>query len=339
MSKNLLKNKILESTNCDNATVIGGYTPLDMRNVSLYVQMKWKEKRCIDLKSSGVDVAWQDNFEDGVTSYYCPPGATGCFDGKCIITSSTECLKHSVYPYSTDSDGNPVDNPNNLPYLEFRLDEKYPQAGARCYFGNSELKKWCISPAGRNPPDDKAPPFGYDSTSGRCFVSKDYCDNKGYSYSRPDVAVNIDGVGATTNYGGKCYETTGMSIAETLFGATLTRGIAANCDILSDKKFKKKLIKVCEDYISKGINLYIFEYSEEALKLHPNYKRIQIGFLADELKKEYPEIIEKKDGRLYISIPKEKLKDKKYWRIYNTLQFREPLLKKYFNIVLDNKNE
>lgn len=339
MSKNLLKNKSLESTNCDNATVIGGYTPLDMRNVALYVQNKWKEKRCTELKSEGKDVKWQDNFENGVTSYYCPPGATGCFDGKCIITSSNECSKHSLYPYSTDTDATPIDNPNKIPYLEFRSDKRYPQAGERCYFGNSELKKWCLSPGARKPPDDKAPPFGYDSTSGQCFVSKDYCDNKGLNYSKPDVGVNIDGIGTTTNYGGTCYETTGIKIAETLFGETLTRGIAANCNILSDKNFKKNLKCVYKDYISKGINLYIFEYSDEALKIHPDYKRIQLGFLADELKKNYPEIIEKKDGRLYISIPKDKLRDRKYWKIYNTLQFREPFLKKYFNIALDNKNE
>jgi len=73
--------------------------------------------------------------------------------------------------------------------------------------------------------------------------------------------------------------------------------------------------------------LYLYEYNEEGKKLHPEYRELQVGFMADEIEKVYPEIIKVIDGRKYINIEKEQLSDRRLWRIYNTINISHTLLK------------
>ena len=133
-----------------------------------------------------------------------------------------------------------------------------------------------------------------------------------------------------------CYETLGTEIAEALFGTTLVRGIFKGGCKLSDKRYKEKLTKIGPDFGGKGIHLYTFNYTTEALKLHPEYSATQAGFLADELKGTYPEVIKNIDGRLYIDIQKEHIIAKPALRrIYNTMKAQHVILKAVLNRTAD----
>jgi hypothetical protein len=318
---------------CKTATIYGSYTPLDHKNAVEYTINKWRKKRCDEL-STTTDVKWIETFDNETTSYYCPPGLTGCYQGKCYITSKAECEKHSFYPYTEDTKGDKrgTDDDKKKNYLEWRVDNKLPELGQNCYLGNSALKQWCISPESRNPPDSKAPPFAYDKKYGVCYLTKAYCDNKGFDWNGPDSDIQGDFIPTSYNdnrrdLGGKCHESTGMEIAETLFGSTLTRGIKSGC--LSDKKYKKNIRKLIDNFAGPGINLYYFDYIDEVKKIHPEYKlNKHIGYLSDEIKKVYPELIIKKQGREYIDIKPEFVKEQKYRRIINTLTFEDMFISK-----------
>jgi hypothetical protein len=54
---------------------------------------------------------------------------------------------------------------------------------------------------------------------------------------------------------------------------------------------------------------------------------MQLGFVADEVEQIYPEIIEVVDGYKYISFSPEQLRDKRYWRIINTLRNEHTIMK------------
>ena len=339
---------------CTNATVFGDITAYDQRNASMYSQYKWFKKRCDELKEKNPnDFIWVNRFTDGSTSYYCPPGLTGCYEGSCFINSETECNKNSVYPFNSDPKGesNGLGVTGTKVYLEWRKDRKFPQNGFNFYIGNSLLRQWCASPGSeiRGEMANNKAAFYYNTLDGNCYLSKKYCEDYGDEHRRgppiPDLnqintAANPTYAGSSvSDLGGQCYTPPGQAFAEEMFGKTMVRFFKGACDdamsTASDRRYKDDITLLAPDYGGKGINLYTFIYKDEVKDLHPDYKLLNLGFLADEVQKVYPEIVEKKNGMLYITITKDKLKDKKYWRIYNTLNNKKVIL----NLLLNKINK
>jgi hypothetical protein len=346
----------MSNIDCTNATIYGGITAYDQRNASLYTQYKWMKQRCDDLAlNNPKDFVWINRFTDGSTSYYCPPGLTGCYEGNCFINSENECNKHSVYGFNTDSKGEPngLGATGSNIYLEYRMDKHYPENGYNCYIGNQLLRRWCTSPESdiRGEGKNNKPAFYYNPHNGNCYLTKKYCKAMGEQYNGPDVVdPQLKAIDSSVNpsyastpldeIGGSCYVPPGQKFAETLFGKTLVRTFTGGCDqalsSLSDRRYKEDIKLLVKDYGGKGINLYSFIYKPEVKKMHPEYKSHNIGFLADEIQKIYPELIENRKGILYITIEKDKLKDKKYWRIYNTLKMKKEILNLLLNKILEN---
>jgi len=262
---------------CNTATFIGGYTPMDLRNASVYAQYKWYNKRCNDLGTgpNKVDVSWVPTYTTGQVSYNCPPGLN-CQEGSCEITSESECMKWSFYPFDDTTTGASIDGTGS--YLGFRKDDRFPQLNERCYLANTALRRWCVSPESRNPSDSKSNPFAYNKDDGKCYLTSDYCDQQGMDYDGPDtpqigdfVPTKYNVPGGSNDVGGRCTQSGGMEFAEALFGNTITRGFKSGCLIPSDRKYKTNIKMLCKDYIAPGINLYYYNYNSELKKKHPKF--------------------------------------------------------------------
>ncbi len=302
-------------------------TPSDLSNAIAYSTQMLLKQKCLALNNP--NTKWESTFEDGTLPYFCPSGLKDkCDYGHCRVINKDECEKNSVYPY--DSDGKATTQTNPKPYLEYRTDPSDP-TNNKCYLGNFMLRGWCEFPQNRNP-SQSGEPFCYNDPStgnvnegcttpatnvpqdGNCHINKGYCESKG---------MNWDSNSNT------CYLTSGQKFLEALFGTTIVQGVfGGGClDKLSDRRFKEKIVKIADNYGGKDINLYIFLYKPEVLKKHPEYKDLQLGFMADEIEKVYPEIIKEKEGIKYISISKEK--SSKFKRITNTIANSHIILRAY----------
>lgn len=315
---------------CSGVTSGSSLTPLDMSHSVTYARMRLTKEKCDHLSSTLPTCAsddgktqiprvkWVDTFADKSVPYYCPDGLTGanaCVHGHCRIQCAEECNNVSNIPYDPNT-GDWKPQGNNNTYLEYRKDAKGDSYN-HCYLGNYLLRRWCEVPSTRNPPGKPEEKFSYDPTEGVCNLTESYCIGKGMDWDPSSKS---------------CYETLGMEIAEALFGSTVVRGIFKGGCKLSDKRYKEKLTKIGPDFGGKGIHLYIFNYTKEALKLHPEYSATQTGFLADEIRGTYPEVIKNIDGRLYIDIQKEHIIAKPALRrIYNTIKAQHVILKAVLN--------
>jgi hypothetical protein len=235
-------------------------TPLEYIYGIVYMHDQIKSKYCHEMmeKDSGISYVPDDIHR----SYPCPPGIDNCEHGKCIITTKETCLKHSkkvgpakdVMPCKTNSEcqkgeicvqGKCVEN---KPYLEFR--------DGKCLYGNEFLRLWCENPKLRRNGEVKGvtdvPPFHYDLKTGKCEVTKDYCDWMQVSYK-------IDEKGRPT-----CYSKTGQKVGEFILGKTLFRDI-------------KYITHMAPDFAGKNVNLYM--------------QGTQLGFLYDEVVASYPELL------------------------------------------------
>jgi hypothetical protein len=285
-------------------------------------------------------------------------GPSTCTYGHCAIVTQNECLKYSKLPYD-EKTGDPTPDAGNSFYMEWRPKPGMTSAatsvatsvtasgatgtgGMGCYLGNFAFRRWCTIPQTRdpdNPDNDPLDAFVYTAngpTGGTCSLTADYCHHKNLHWDADSQS---------------CYRTDGQKFVEALFGQTLDAFFTGNCNPfsssssssassssptsksssrnlsapktfrkLSDRRLKDKLVKLADDYGGKGVHLYMYFYSTKALQMHPGYKSMQLGFVADEVEKLYPEIITEYDGYKYISFTIDQLKEQRYWRIINTLK-------------------
>lgn len=331
---------------CADASQVSSLTSLDLANSLLYARNRILYDKCVKLAQSGTGVAWQQTIPDGSVPYLCPSslmtGSTGsqsstCFYGHCAFTTESECMKHSKLPYDPKTGEYISSTGANSFYMEWRQRPEGPAGSMGCYLGNSPFRRWCEIPETRNP-STSDPPFTYIAngpTGGTCHMTEDYCNAKNSDWD-PDSQ--------------SCYKSGGQQFVEALFGNTIDAWFRGNCGTnpflsesaslshpryskndklakLSDRKIKDRLVKIGPDYGGPGVHLYLYGYKPEAHKIISDPKALQLGFIADEVEKIYPELIEIRDGYKWIVFNSEHINDKKYWRLINTIRNEHIILR------------
>jgi hypothetical protein len=193
-------------SNCDPNQLPAYITPIDINNAYKYASNKLLfTKMNAYLAQQPGTIAWRPSFSDNSVSYNCPVGLT-CYEGQPIISTKQECLSQSVYDVNID----PTIQKN---YLEW--DNK------NCYLGNYSFRQGCdtnfatTSETSRGVGD-----LYWDSDTNRCLMTQKYCQSYGNdNYSGGDANGN----------GGTCNLSQGKTVAEALFGNTITNFFGGNC--------------------------------------------------------------------------------------------------------------
>lgn len=237
-------------------------TSLDNINATMYALDRLRREKC---SNNGYAYIKQDHNR----MYPCPSNIKDCSHGRCVVKNKQQCQSLSsstnVSQRSTPSSNTPTSNtPTSKPYLEWRVDHRKTSVDRRetsvdhrktpvdhnetvvvdndtmlpegkCVYGNFLLKRWCTEPEERR--DESVPgvtdvhPFDYDESTGKCSISKDYCEK--------DMQASYDPRGPT------CYSTTGQKVGEFFVGKTVFRGIERTV--------------VAENFAGPGLHLYMDE--------------------------------------------------------------------------------
>lgn len=146
-----------------------------------------------------------------------------------------------------------------------------------CSPSNFIMERWCKSPETRLDGKFKrgvtdTVPFNWTVRNGKevCEITEEYCRLKGVSYD--DRAKD-------------CYVSKAQKVAEFFTGSVFIREQNIK-KYTSDKRLKKNIVLIRENYPTKGVNVYAFEWNETAERLY-GYKGCDTGFLADELDPKY----------------------------------------------------
>lgn len=146
-----------------------------------------------------------------------------------------------------------------------------------CSPSNYLMQRWCISPETRLDGKFKrgvtdTVPLNWTIRNGKevCEITEEYCKSKGVSY---DAEAK------------DCYVSDAQKVAEFFTGSVYVREQNIK-KYTSDKRLKKNIVLVRENYPMKGVNLYAFEWNDTAKRLY-GYSGGDTGFLADELDPKY----------------------------------------------------
>lgn len=189
-------------------------TPVDYSNARKYAMSRLLYEKFTEAKKKYSDIEWKG---DTFISYSYPKNLKEVHDGFPVISTKTECSRMSKYDQQGTLKGIP-DNQTpgflNGWFLNWKETDANTHKGI-CFMENHLFRNDCITGFKNNSENTvkKALPV-YDKSNARCNITKEYCDNYGYGKYQPDG-----------NGGGICELNTGMSVAETLFGNTITRGI------------------------------------------------------------------------------------------------------------------
>jgi hypothetical protein len=141
-----------------------------------------------------------------------------------------------------------------------------------CARGNYLMQRWCEYPKSRGDKDipgvTDAEPFKYVIRNGieLCEIPKSYCEAKGVSYDEEKK---------------DCYVPKSQQLAEFFTSSVLIRSQRA-----SDKRLKKIIKVIKENFPVQGVNVYLYEWNDIALTVY-GFSGMEIGFLADELDDKY----------------------------------------------------
>lgn len=246
-------------------------TAEDNLNAMMYALDRLKRERCLEMSNQpNSGIAYIPN--DDHRLYPCHTGLTNCEHGNCRVVTKTKCDSISQLPFDPitgetiertkcETNQDCLQNficdsktkkctPKN-PYLEFR--------DGKCVYGNFALIKWCEFPSQRRLEPEagvtNVPPFQYDRTTGKCNITKEYCD-----WMRTSYRLNEDG-------NPTCYSTTGQKIGEFFLGKTIFRGLK-----------KGDGDSISKDFAGEDVSLYLS-------------KNGKLSFNIDEVKKAFPELV------------------------------------------------
>lgn len=225
----------------------------------------------------------------------------------------------------------------------------------KCIFGNFALKRWCEVPSQRRPESMRGvtdvPPFSYDPDKGKCSITKDYCKWMGVSFKDSDKYGRPD-----------CYETAIQKFFEDfVMGKTIFRGLEKGAqkigklfegfnslpqtvEKIADKRYVESYKLLGENFAGKGIHLYQFFWTEDAVKLDYSTRKPTCGFFSEEIEAIYPEIIKTKNGVKFIVISRTQIKQNNslkriyltagsgQWMLESVIKMAEPALKKNENV-------
>ena len=294
----------------------------------------------------------------------CPGPGQSCIEGKCTCSTNNDCFGSDKCINGTCQGGGRCVIGN---YALKRW----------CSYPNSRCQK---NDDGTYPPecntDDSiigglsnirpglvdVPPWFYDDRTGNCYMTKQYCDRFNMNYNKPSCSKDSDCnpdekcfEGNCTGPGSNCSQKSSVgdyvvdfTIGSTLFYlfqhkfkckesfewlnfSTLPTSIEKCVDI--KKMFTKELMS---DKFINGIPLYLITWKDKSLD-----DRFELGFIYNDIKKKFPNILKKIKGFWYVSmktkdIPKENNKDIK--RIYVTLARSKEMTKSFVNVVNNTKS-
>ncbi len=208
---------------CDSSASIKGYlTSKDVLNSQKYAQMKIMHEMANSPQYSD-KLEWVDARSDGTSTYYCPPGLV-CKDGYVRIKNKVECERISNFAqYKNEDDPSP--SPDKGYYLEWKTDSS--GNNGQCYLGNADFRRTCETGNFDRSDKDyrkyiiKNGNLRYDTNTGKCTITKQYCESTGqFGYlAPPATADNPNG------YGGSCTLSTGQKWLDYFFGTTVSRGL------------------------------------------------------------------------------------------------------------------
>ena len=303
--------------------------------------------------------------------YPCPPGLD-CDHGNCAIVTEDECKNQSQVPWGPGGEElatveckKDEDCKNSAfeavcskahgkcvpkkAYLEWHPNSSGTGPGGMCQYGNFALRKWCEYPATRSTSSvngmTNVPPFDYKPETGKCEITKDYCDWM-------EVSFKHDSQNRPT-----CYLKTGQKIGEFIMGKTIFRAFKkddnkdnedyqpprqslmsgfnklGHVQKLADTKYIQDKNLVSKDFGGPGIHLYHIAWKPSAMEKDKGTVKDGMGMLAKEVKKVYPEAVTKIDGDMYISISRDQVrKNPKLKRIYLASSSGNWMLKSFMNL-------
>ena len=186
------------------------HTSTDFRNSIIYATNRLlKEKTDKYIETNPNKIRWDDKSVTGKTSYYCPPGLTGCFEGKPVISTKAECDNQSKF---RDTDDGTMPSNKNGWFLEWREGEDN-----NCYYGDYAYMQHCKKMG------DESGPLNYDRTTHRCLMTEDYCTNFGYGDYTKGNSTNGDGGTCELSGGQTVMSYLGLGNTLTRFGACLKK--------------------------------------------------------------------------------------------------------------------
>lgn len=278
------------------------------------------------------DLIWKESPEK--RQYPITSGLKDAEYGNCMINSRKLCMENSILPYindpsaknygdtdfpvtkcDTDEDckdlvytnmnGNQIKGGKCLPTGDNTEKKCLPKLSYyewrdnKCILGNFMLKKWCEIPSSRDNKTVKGmtdtPPFKYDDKTGKCNITKEYCDWEGVDFKEKNKNGRPD-----------CHDTGGF-LEDWILGKTLFRSMknSFKCHkekftlIDDSKKSTERLI--AKDFAGKDINIYAISWDYDVSDYVDITKPI-VGYNCSEIEKKYPELIVKKDGLKFIKI-------------------------------------
>lgn len=195
-------------------------TALDNLNATMYALDRLRRERCV-----APGLAYRP--DDRRRMYPCPRALPDCAHGRCVVADEAACRRRS-------------------PDLEFR--------DGRCVYADTALRQWCTQPALRRP--DAVPgvtdvhPFDYDPATGKCSISRAYCEDDMQTAFDPDRRT--------------CVASAGQRVGEFLVGKTVFRGIQrglARGLVAAAERGSRPLVEggsrpLVEHFAGPGIHLY-----------------------------------------------------------------------------------
>lgn len=269
-----------------------------------------------------------------------------------VLGAGGKCISDADFPLSSNK-GVCYDNGaggGTFGYLEWRdnvvIWEGEPPV-EQCVRAIPQLKTWCEMPWTRGGASEDSPqmdlstkiakdttsrshpPFWYDNTTGKCFVTRHYCSGSlgegGYDSGFGKQTDYLAGIFSscsghqtcgTSNgtceikEGFDCCTTLTQSMAHVVMGRTLTawledyaHGKANKQEILlatggtmlallSEDSLKINKTVLIPDFVAPGIHLYMFEWHPDAAWMYPNRHfttGVRMGLMASELQALFPE--------------------------------------------------
>ncbi len=139
-----------------------------------------------------------------------------------------------------------------------------------CSRGNAALYKWCNFPKtrGLGKGIDDVPKFPWTIMNGEetCMITEEYCKSRGISYDEE----NHD-----------CYVSGKQKMEEFWLSPNIVR-----YSKVSDVRLKENIFIIEPNFLGQGINLYSYDWNNNASKLY-NLSGREIGVIADEFPKKY----------------------------------------------------
>jgi len=188
------------------------------------------------------------------------------------------------------------------------------------------------------PKTTDVPPYYYDKTNGSCYTTKPYCKNMDQKFGNQKDFLFFSSCPTETDKvidpKSDCCTNFGTSVGQIFLGKTLDACIkdTTQCnnklmDFYCDIKLKKNS-KLLKNFFP-GVNIYLFEWNDEARRLY-GLKGKKIGFMSYEIKKRFPLLIKNDDNNYeYIDLENKKYSDDmEFKKIVSFIKLSDSLNKK-----------